>query len=221
MSNPAPTPAPITKQQLVRARRMARAAGILQGLEAALRPGDLVVDCGANVGSITTRLAATGADVVAFEPDPVAFQELETATRDMPNVTRHQAAVGVADGTADLYRGERFDENPIVSTRRSTITPGANRMQGVAMQVEVVNLPARLKDWVGRPGGVAFLKLDVEGAELDILTDMLRFDLFEQVKLTVAELLGYKFPEIREEFQALRKVIRARYPDTRVWLDWI
>lgn len=210
------------KHALVRARRTARAAGIMQAAEAFLRPGDLAVDCGANVGSVTSRLAKTGADIIAFEPDPVAFAELQRAVAGASNVTLHQKAVGVATGTVPLFRGERFDENPVVSSRRSTIVPGANRMEdGVAMTVEVVNLPALLRGWATRPGGVALLKLDIEGAELDILTDMLRFDLFDHVRLTVAELHGYKFPDLKDDFTAIRKLINARFPAHRVWLDWV
>ncbi len=35
--------------------------------------GDLCIDLGANIGEITCRLAATGSDVISFEPDPGAF----------------------------------------------------------------------------------------------------------------------------------------------------
>jgi hypothetical protein len=45
-----------------------------------LRPGDVVVDCGANIGLITLRLAARGATVHAFEPDPYSFGRLRAAT---------------------------------------------------------------------------------------------------------------------------------------------
>lgn len=210
-----------TKHELFRIRRVARASGILQAVTALLRPGDLAIDCGANVGSITARLAATGADVIAFEPDPVPFAELARAVEGHAHVTLHQKAVGVAAGTAPLFRGERFDENPIVSSRRSTILPGANRMEGAAMEVEVVDLPGLLRDLARDRGEIAFLKIDVEGAELDILTEMLRDDLFARVRLTVAELHGYKFPDLKDEFTALRQTIKGRYDDSRVWLDWM
>ena len=62
---------------MTRVRREARTAGVLQGVTAMIGPGDLVVDCGTHAGKITAQLAATGADVIAFEPDPVPFERLE------------------------------------------------------------------------------------------------------------------------------------------------
>lgn len=49
--------------------RKAHAEGYLAGVAAMLRPGDLALDLGANMGVVTDILARTGADVVAFEPD--------------------------------------------------------------------------------------------------------------------------------------------------------
>ncbi|MDJ0827020.1 MAG: FkbM family methyltransferase [Rhodobacter sp.] len=210
------------RQKAHRQRRVARAEGVLLGVLSQIGPGDLALDCGANTGTITTRLADTGAEVHAFEPDPAAAEALHQAVEGRSNVTLHRAAVGVADGTARLMRGEGFADDPLVTSRRSTIVPGATRIDPAhGVEVEVVDLIARLKTWAARPAGIAFLKLDVEGAELDILTEMLRHDLFAQIRLTVAELHPYKFPALRPEFQALRKTVAARYPETRVWLDWI
>ena len=60
-----------------RNQRAAMARGLLQGILSMLKPGDLVLDCGANVGAVTGPLAETGATVHAFEPDPFAFEKLK------------------------------------------------------------------------------------------------------------------------------------------------
>ncbi len=213
---------PAEARRLHRQRVQARADGLLKGVLSQLRRGDLAIDCGANVGSITTQLAATGADVIAYEPDPVAFDALTTAMDGRANVTLMKAAVGIENGKASLFRGEGFDNNPVAASRRSTILPGANRVdQSDALDVSVVSLPEKLTKWVAERGEIAFLKLDIEGAELDILTEMLRLDLFDHVRITVAELHGYKFPTLKPEFQALRETLSKKFPPTRVFLDWI
>ncbi|MFM7443241.1 MAG: FkbM family methyltransferase, partial [Tabrizicola sp.] len=58
------------KRRHKRDLRHARAEGMLAGIAAMLRPGDVAVDCGANRGDVTAVLAASGAVVHAFEPDP-------------------------------------------------------------------------------------------------------------------------------------------------------
>lgn len=51
------------KRRETRNLRAAHAQGLLEGICSMLRPSDVVLDCGANVGSVTLRLAATGANV--------------------------------------------------------------------------------------------------------------------------------------------------------------
>src|SRR3546814_19939216 len=46
-----------------------------------LRPGDIAIDCGANVGRFTRPIAEGGATVHAFEPNPDAFAELSRNLR--------------------------------------------------------------------------------------------------------------------------------------------
>ena len=41
--------------------------------EIIINPGDLVIDCGANVGKVTDYFSSKGATVIAFEPNQFAF----------------------------------------------------------------------------------------------------------------------------------------------------
>lgn len=212
----------VPESRVKRARLVGRARGIVQALASQLGPEDLVIDCGANQGLVTLPLAATGAEVIAFEPDPLAHDALAAKLADLPNVTLHQKAVGVSDGTATLYRSAGFEADPLAETVRSTTTPGGVQMAEEGQAVPRLDLPKLLRELAKtRPRGIAFLKLDIEGAELDILTEMLRHRLFDTVRLTVAEMHGYKFPAIKEEFVALRKTIAQRFPEERVWLHWV
>ncbi len=68
-----------------------------------IRPGDVVVEVGANIGAHTvelSRLVVPGGAVHAFEPQRVVFQTLcaNVALNGCPNVFTHQAAIGAAPG---------------------------------------------------------------------------------------------------------------------------
>jgi len=52
-----------------------------------LGKNSIVIDCGANVGYISKMLASTGATVIAFEPDPIAFEKLQQRCRFSKNIT--------------------------------------------------------------------------------------------------------------------------------------
>ena len=49
------------------------------------------------------------------------------------------------------------------------------------------------------------MKMDIEGAELEILEQMHERDFFDRIRLTVAETHENKFKALRPRFQALRE----------------
>lgn len=202
-------------------RRAMEAEALQASLFPTFGPGDLVIDCGANVGLITGQLAATGAEVIAYEPDPIAFAALSERHGSLPNVTLHNAAVGARDGTITLLRDRSFHKDPLTRTVRSSTVTGGRRMDdGDAVTVKLVDLPSVLRDLIAQKGEIAFLKLDVEGAEVDILEAMQAGDLFKDIRLTVAETHEKKFGHLRSRFRKLRREIAAHHPKSRVNLNW-
>jgi FkbM family methyltransferase len=115
-----------------------------------LRPGQLFLDVGANVGSYTIWAAELGADVVALEPAEDTFALLmdNIALNGYP-VDAIQAAAGAASGTARFTKGRdsvnRLDPRGTVQTR-------------------VVTIDSLIGD-----RRVAGMKVDVEGFEIDVL----------------------------------------------------
>jgi FkbM family methyltransferase len=202
--------------------RKAWAEGYLTAITAMLKPGDLAVDCGANMGVVTERLATTGADVVAFEPDPFAFKTLEQKFAKLPNVTLINAAVGVGSGTVRLMRADNFGDNPEGASVKSTILDGGRRIDAEnAVEVPLIDFPSWVADQVKARGEVAFIKMDIEGAELDILEKMDAEQLFQNVRCLVAETHERKFKDLRDRYKALRDKVSESYAPGKVNLDWI
>lgn len=210
------------KRRQARNERAHFARGLMQGILSMLKPGDVVLDCGANVGDVTVPLAETGATVHAFEPDPFAFEQVSSRVKGLDNVVLHNAAVAVEAGTLRLMRAANFDDNPKAGSVKSTLIAGGRNIdESEGIDVEVIALPDLLRDLAATHGEVAFLKMDIEGAELDLLEHMQAHDLFDIVRLTVAETHESKFADLRPRFAALRDTVAAHHPITRVNLDWI
>lgn len=202
--------------------RKAWAEGYLTAITAMLKPGDLAVDCGANMGVVTEQLAATGATVIAFEPDPFAFGTLEQKFGNMPNVRLVNAAVGVGTGTVRLMRADNFGENPEGASVKSTILDGGRRIDAEnSIEVPLIDFPTWVKEQVAERGEVAFVKMDIEGAELDILEKMHDEQLFVNVRCLVAETHERKFKDLRDRYKALRDKVGETYAPGKVNLDWI
>lgn len=205
-----------------RNQRKAWAEGYLKGICTMLRPGDLAVDCGANMGVVTSVLAATGADVIAFEPDPFAFATLTAKFDGMANVTLINAAVGVGTGSVRLMRANNFADNPQGASVKSTILDGGRRIDAEnAVEVPLIDFPGFVRDQVAGRGEIAFIKMDIEGAELDILEAMDRDGLFANVRGLVAETHERKFKDLRDRYRALKETITANHPSGKINLDWI
>ena len=205
-----------------RNQRKAWAEGYMTAITAMLRPGDLVMDCGANMGVVTELLAATGADVLAYEPDPYAFSILEQKFANAPNVTLVNAAVGVGTGTIRLMRADNFGDNPDGASVKSTILDGGRRIDAEnAVEVTLLDFPTLVREQVAARGEIAFIKMDIEGAELDILEALNREYLFTNIRALVAETHERKFKDLRDRYKALREVVAAKYPVGKVNLDWI
>ena len=141
-------------------------------LRAMLRPGDIVLDVGANVGIFTLtaahRVGATGA-VHAFEPVPVNFERLaENVSRNgLDNVVLNQVAAGSTTGVTQLGLEPDME---ITSGKRMSgfFTVGSTLRQ---VTVPLVTLDGYAAEHLpGRP--IRFVKIDVEGYEPEVLRGM-------------------------------------------------
>ena len=147
-------------------------------IDRTVRAGDTFVDVGANIGYNTLyavqRVGGTGR-VVAIEPasDNVELLRRQLAANGVRNVTVRDAAAGRTTEQRDLYlRGEVSAVNSLFPD--SCFGPVTS----------VVRVPVMaLDDLVD--GDADVVKIDVEGAELDVLHGMTRLLRARPVRLIV------------------------------------
>lgn len=141
-------------------------------LELLLRPGMTVFDVGANVGFfavIAARLVGPTGRVVCFEPVAQNADAIErsAAANGFTHVTVRREALGARDGRGGFLLSD---------------TPGWGRLDGVGdapagasgrIEVPLRRLDSVLRDEGGPPPEL--LKIDVEGAEADVLAGASEF----------------------------------------------
>lgn len=184
-----------------------------------LGPGDIAIDCGANLGVITTILAANGAEVHAFEPNPDAFRVLSERTAHLPNVHRHPQAVLDRADEMTLYLHVNYGLNPErFSSRSSLIGDKRNVDDRKGVKVPVIDLPAFIEA-LGRP--VKLLKIDVEGAEYDILNALIDRGLMDRIGAVFVETHAHSIPSLRPKDAALRQRIADLQLGGKIDLNWL
>ena len=140
---------------------------VIRALQEHLRVGDTCFDVGGHVGYLTilmARLAGPRGRVVTFEPVPETFEALRENIRlnDLENVTLECTAVGEQEGAISLYcdADQELSWTPSVSAYS---VPGNHQKK---ISVPVLSLDGYLANSVLRPN---LVKIDVEGAELEVL----------------------------------------------------
>ncbi|MBV8701521.1 MAG: FkbM family methyltransferase [Bradyrhizobium sp.] len=128
-----------------------------------IRAGDIVCDVGANKGSFTywlSRWCGENGRLIAFEPQPRLAHRLAVVCADigLRNVTVEAKAVHSSSGLGELYipSGQR----PGASLNRSPRSTG----KFDTLPVPVISLDEYFKE----NERISLLKIDVEGAELEV-----------------------------------------------------
>lgn len=175
-------------------------------------PADaVVVDVGANVGLFTlfVKRRRPAARVVALEPMPETFRALRANLAGLDGVCALQQAVGAEPeaGTAFTYypdlpgNSTRFPEAKALA--REHPVAGALLADARELVLPVRTLSAVLSD-VDIPERVDLLKVDVEGAEADVLAGIDDRD-WQRVRQVVAEVQGH-----HGEPEAVQELLRGK-----------
>jgi FkbM family methyltransferase len=126
-----------------------------------VRPNDLVIDVGANVGIYMHALAKRGAVVEAFEPQPWCADVLRAYAARNPRVHVHSEALGSGDAQAVLHV-------PIQDGRLARGSASLIAGPDATTGGESIDVRVRTLDSFGFEK-VKAMKIDVEGAEVEVI----------------------------------------------------
>lgn len=131
--------------------------------------GGLAFDIGAHVGDRTASFLRLGASVVALEPQPRVFRALRLIHGRNPRAVLKCQAAGARPGEIDIHLNSN---NPTVSTASGDLIAAAAGAEAWQDQVwdTTIRVPVTtLDELISQYGTPDFIKIDVEGHELEVL----------------------------------------------------
>lgn len=197
---------------------------------------EMMIDIGANVGNHTVALARNFKRVESVEPHPVLFRILEANIlyNNLGNVRCHNIGLANEDSSGTL--AESVTEHGLSRVReRSQLAPEVFGLSSAAFGKEYVVDLKSAYDFVKQFGAQldgAFIKIDVEGMEQEIVTAilpllsqhriLLGFEWFTRSQPGLADLTvdfpGYELWGIRVHdygrnklWRAIKMLFRGRY----------
>lgn len=135
---------------------------IIELCKSLVKPGDLIADVGANIGfysSIFSGLTGTQGHVYSFEPDQKNFKKLKKNISGLSNCTLVNSAVGQRTEKLNFYTSHRLNVD------HRTVKP--EKFDSV-LEVDCFSLDDYLKDNTK----LNFIKMDIQGAEMNALLGM-------------------------------------------------
>jgi len=141
-----------------------------------------ILDCGANIGMTTLFIKWIHPDsrIVCFEPNPDAFRCLEKNVHDngLDQVDLHEAAVSDNEGLVTFYSSESGRTADLEGSIVHSMQPGKTLS---TQQVHCVRLSDYIRDTID------MLKLDVQGAEGEVIEELSKADKLRLVNSFIIE----------------------------------
>jgi FkbM family methyltransferase len=185
---------------------------------AAVRPGSVVLEAGANVGAYTmlfAQWAGPAGRVFAFEPDPSAYAGLlQHIARNAVADRVTAVAAAVADGTASTLRLALGESSGVSRLLHPSETHAAGTRDVSAVSIDQFCADLGLTPQV--------IKIDVEGAELAVLSGARAtvaaagpgLQLFVEMHPHLWTQLGISADDVRRECEA-QHLVAERLDGTR------
>lgn len=163
----------------------------------------LIIDCGANMGDISALFLEKNASVIAFEPDPLAFEMIKKRFAINEKIECINKAVHDKAGKVKLYfHSDRLENDHTAFTVSSSLMHEKKNIDtNNSIDIETIDLDEFITNLGKR---VDILKLDVEGAEVDILKKIIKNATYKMIDLILVETHENKIVGFQKEVDDLK-----------------
>lgn len=177
----------------------------------------ICIDGGAHSGLVSDIILYCGGVVHSFEPNTLLHTILESKYHANPDVILHNAALSHEAGEVSFYVYDDISQgNRIQGASDPSLTQSAAKQY----KVPAIDLCAYIQDLLKQHERLYFVKIDIEGAEFDIMDKLLDLKLYEKIDYIACETHERFFQDGSARIHRLREKI-AKLRATNILLDWI
>jgi FkbM family methyltransferase len=167
-------------------------------LPSLMGPAPLVLDIGANQGEFTQAMVQEfGCKVHAVEPNPSLSADLQGLA--IPGVIVHKVALAETRGLKPFLIMKNSE-----SSRLSSVGDPSIQVEAVTLEDLVSRIPR---------ANIDLIKMDIEGAELDVL-EYLPLEVLERIRQLTVEFHQFVYPESRLRIEAIKR----RFCEAGFWV---
>ena len=182
-----------------------------------LNQDSIVIDCGANVGEVSSPLISSGAKLFCFEPHPLAYQKLKQRFKNSSRVIVYDDAVGIENHRAKLYKHINSNTDELkYSTGSSLYSNKSNVDPNDYYEINVINLVEFIDSLALQ---IFILKIDVEGAEVELVNKLIDKGTYKKIDYIFVETHDKKMPELIVPTKKLRLKIKE-LNITNIYTNW-
>lgn len=174
----------------------------------------IFIDGGAHKGVFSDVVLELGGICYAFEPNIYLSTFLKEQYKNNENFILLDKAISNQNGIATFYN----PENNFISQGASLIS--RKMKEENAYKVGMIDFCEFLIKLIAKYGKIALIKLDIEGAEFDVLESLIEQKLYEKVEYIMVETHERFFENPKEKIEKLRNQI-SRHNIKNIFLDWI
>ena len=178
-----------------------------------LTKDSIVLDIGSNFGLVVDGLQAVGCKVYAFEPHPIFFSMLKKKHFENQNVILSDNAVWKTNEKRNFYFKRAFDRlngGATLLSEKTNITDLSLKKEVQCIDIsEVIRV-------IG--SDIDVLKMDVEGAEYQILDRLFKTGLYKKVKSIYFEDHSRKF--VDKAWHSRKERVLELYKSANIELNW-
>ena len=188
-----------------------------------IRENDICIDCGANQGLVSDIFLQMGAEVYSFEPHKDLYNILLYKYKGNNNIHLLNNAVGAENSKMPFYiSAKETFANLATTTGASCCTFDAlvNNKTVSKYDIDMIDLCEYIKkNIVDKGKRVYILKIDIEGAEWDLLKKIIETRTYENIDYIFCEEHSRLQKDGKQKLDMINKMIEENNI-SNIYLDW-